>query len=243
MRKEFSMIKLICAQSERDMTKFKQLKFKNVVNANNLKFAIELPEHESHVLRRAWNYKPNDFVIAFGCSRPGEEILIKRVYERLIPVIPRLKLVIAPRHLLRLPEVLQMFSRNEYSLFSESNTSKPILIVDEMGVLPQIYALSDIVIIGGSFYNFGGHNPLEAIWYEKAVIIGGYHQSCIETVEKLLSEKAIIVSNSEKLFHDIYTLYQNVEHRIQIGRKAKSILLDNQFALKNHWDAIVKWIN
>jgi hypothetical protein len=29
---------------------------------------------------------------------------------------------------------------------------------------------------------------------------------------------------------------------VQIGQKAKQILLENQFALKNHWDEIVKWM-
>ena len=242
LRKEFSAIKMVCAQSERDLAVFKRLKFKNVINANNLKFAMELPNHEAYVLRKAWDYKFNDFVVSFGCTRPGEEALIMKLYERLSPLIPRLKIIIAPRHLHRLPDVLAMFPRNEYTLFSESDSSKHFLIIDEMGVLPQVYALSDIVIIGGSFYNFGGHNPLEAIWYEKPVIMGNYHQSCIETVEKLLGEKAIIVSDTEKLFNDIYTLYQNIEHRIQIGKKAKQILLENQFALKNHWEEIIKWM-
>ena len=243
LRREFSVIKMVCAQSDKDADKFKQLKFKNVINANNLKFAMELPEYQTHVLRQAWGYKFNDFIIAIGSSRPGEELLIKKVFEKLQLIIPKLKIIIVPRHLHRLTDVTALFSSKDYSLFSESIIDKSILIVDEMGVLPQVYALSDIAIIGGSFYNFGGHNPLEAVWYEKPVIIGEYHQSCLATVEKLMTEKAIIVSNTDQLFNDILTLYQNIEHRLHIGKKAKEILLENQYALKNHWDALKPWIN
>lgn len=243
LRKEFSAIKLVCAQSEKNAEKFKWLKFENVINANNLKFAISLPEHNIPKLRQAWKINFNDFVIAFGSSRPGEELLIKNVYDKIKAIIPRLKIVIAPRHLHRLADVLSVFEKNEYSLFSDSDYSKPIIIIDEMGVLPQVYALSDLSIIGGSFFNFGGHNPLEAVWYEKPVIIGPYHQSCIGTVEKLLSEKAIIISDPDKILNDILVLYKDIEKRIEIGKKAKEILLENQNSLDIHWDAISKWIN
>ncbi len=242
LRKEFSTIKLVCAQSELNADKFKLLKFKNVINANNLKFSISLPDHDIPKLRQAWGYNFNDLVIAFGCTRPGEELLIKKVYDKLVPLIPRLKLVVAPRHLHRLPEVLSVFGHTEYSLFSDSDNRKSILIIDEMGILPQVYALSDIAIIGGSFYNFGGHNPLEAVWYEKPVIIGPYHQSCVSTVEKLLQDKAIIISDIDKLQNDIHTLSQNIENRLMIGKKAKQILIQNQDSLELHWNAITEWI-
>ena len=242
LRKEFSTIKLICAQSVNNFERFRRLKFNNVMVSNNLKFSVCLPEYESHILRNAWNYQFNDFIIAIGSSRPGEEQLMKDLYYQLVHMIPKLKMIIVPRHLHRVPEIVAIFDKDEYALFSDSDRRKPFLIVDEIGVLPQIYALCDLALIGGSFYDFGGHNPLEAIWYEKAVIVGQYHQSCLETVEKFLSEKAIIVSNVDELVNTIHTLSKNVEHRINIGKKAKKILLENEDALCNHWNEILKWI-
>jgi len=241
-RKGFSAIKLICAQSKEDMALYSQLHFTNVINANNLKFALDLPQHEQHILRQAWRYKFNDFVIAFGCTRAGEEQLIKKVYDKLLPQIPHLKVVIAPRHLHRISEVKSIFKREEYSMFSASDTRKPFLIIDELGILPQMYALSDIAIIGGSFYNYGGHNPLEAVWYEKPVIMGEHYQSCAVTVNKLLAENGIIISNENRLYDDILKLHNDIEYRKDLGARAKKILLDNQDAISIHWDAITPWI-
>jgi 3-deoxy-D-manno-octulosonic-acid transferase len=243
LKKQFSAFRLVCAQSEKDEQLFNQLKFSNVINANNLKFAMSLPNHETHVVRHAWRFAFNDFIIAFGCTRPGEELLIKKVYEKLAPIIPRLKIIIAPRHLERLPEVTAMFKKGEFSMFSSSSASgRPFLIVDEIGVLPQMYALSDIAIIGGSFYKYGGHSPLEAVWYEKPVIIGEHHLSCIGTIEKLQSTEAIIISTEAKLFDDLMQLYENIDHRRELGSRAKQVLVDNQNAIEQHWEAIVKWI-
>jgi 3-deoxy-D-manno-octulosonic-acid transferase len=244
LQKQFAAVKLVCAQAEKDELLFNQLKFQNVINANNLKFAISLPNHETHVVRHAWRFSFNDFIIAFGCSRPGEEILIKKVHEKLAPIIPRLKIIIAPRHLERLPDVKAMFNKGEYSMFSSSSSTsgQPFLIVDEIGVLPQMYALSDIAIIGGSFYKFGGHSPLEAVWYEKPVIIGEHHLSCVGTIEKLQSSEAIVVSTEAKLYDDILALYENIEYRKELGVRAKQVLIDNQDAIEQHWEAIIKWV-
>jgi len=241
-RKGFSSIKLVCAQSMEDVALFSQLHFPNVVNTSNLKFALELPKHEIHVLRKAWGYNFNDFVVSFGCTRPGEEQIFKDVYDRLKDKIPRLKIIIAPRHLPRLTDVKALFRRGEYSLFTISDTRKPVLIVDELGVLPQMYALSDIAVIGGSFINFGGHNPLEAVWYERPVIMGEYFQSCAVTINKLLAEHGIIISSPERLYDDILRLHNDLEFRKELGQRAKKILLDNQDAINLHWEEIVKWI-
>jgi 3-deoxy-D-manno-octulosonic-acid transferase len=243
LKREFRNIQLVCAQSDFDEANYSRLKFNNVINGNNLKFAIDLKNHETHTLRHAWNIKFNDFVVAFGCSRPGEDEMIKKVYEQLKDQIPGLKIMIAPRHLQRLDAVKAIFQDTEYSMFTSLKEEKALIIIDEFGVLTQIYALSDVAIIGGSFFKkYKGHNPLEAIWYEKAVIIGPYHSSCKSTVDKLLSDGGIIISDEVNLANDILKLYQNKQILNDIGKKAKKVLTENQHAIDIHWEALTKWI-
>ncbi|MCL1826961.1 MAG: 3-deoxy-D-manno-octulosonic acid transferase [Candidatus Cloacimonetes bacterium] len=241
-RKELSTIKLVCAQSEQDAERFNKLKFPEVIVSSNLKFAVNLPDLDMTTLRCAWQYKENDFIITFGCSRPGEELLAKNLYEKLNQTISQLKIIIAPRHISRIPEIETLFRKSDISVFSDPKPEKPFLIVDEMGVLPQLYAMSNIVIIGGSFVKFGGHNPLEAIWYEKPVIMGEHYQSCKGTVNKFLSDKAIIITNAAKLHNEILDLYHHPEKAGEIGKKAKQIMLDNQHALQNHLQALERFI-
>ena len=241
-RKQFSAIKMICAQSKIEENKYKQLKFKNVTNARNLKFFVELPEYETHVIRHAWNYQFNDFIVTLSLSQPHEELMMKELYYCLKKHIPRLKIIIIPKQLHRISEILKLFEREEYALFSESNKDKPFLFIDEMGVLEQIYALSDVVLIGGSFYDFGGHNPIEAMFFGKTIVIGQFYHAFAESVEKLLSENAIFLSNIENISDDIIKLYQNSDERNLLGKNAKSVLSENKDALIIHKREIEKWI-
>jgi len=48
-------------------------------------------------------------------------------------------------------------------------------LIDAMGELNNIYAISDIAIVGGAFRNdVGGHNPLEPAFFGCKIITGKY---------------------------------------------------------------------
>ena len=235
-------IKAVNAQSEKDERRFIGLKFDNVVNAHNLKFCIELPKFNKTTLRKELSYSEDDFIIVWGSSRPGEEKLFKEVFIRLKEKINNLKVVIVPRHLHRLPQVCEIFKDFDYHFYSKLEEPVDILFVDEMGILNMIYALSDIAVVGGSFFNFGGHNPLEPAFYGTSTIIGKYHHSCRDSVDRLLENNGIIVSDKKKLTDDIMKLYNNKELREQLGSNAKQTLGLNSDSLKTNLNILEKYL-
>ncbi len=239
----YRKISLVNAQSDIDAERFKYLGCKTVYNSNNLKFSNNLPKYNESELRKAWRFLFNDFIIAFGSSRPGEEKLIYDIAHQLKEHIPRLKVIIVPRHLYRINEISTLFKREEYTLFSESNKDRMFTIVDEMGILPQVYAISDISIIGGSFFNFGGHNPIEAAVYQKPVVIGPYHYSCLDIVKRFLSNNGIIVSNQETLSQDILRLADDIELRKTLGKNAFEVIEANKDSVELHLSKIQPTIN
>ena len=231
------------AQSEKDERRFAGLKFKNVINAHNLKFCIDLPEFNENTLRKELGYSKDDFIIVWGSSRPGEEKLFKEVFINLKEKINNLKVVIVPRHLHRIPQVCDIFKEFDYHFYSKLEEPGEILFVDEMGILNMIYALSDIAIIGGSFFNFGGHNPLEPAFYGTSTIIGKYHHSCRDSVDRLLENNGVIVSDKKKLNDDIMNLYNNKKLREQLGANAKQTLTLNSDSLKTNLKILDKYLN
>jgi 3-deoxy-D-manno-octulosonic-acid transferase len=47
--------------------------------------------------------------------------------------------------------------------------------MDRMGELVNLYAIADVVILGGSFVdNVGGHNPIEAAYFNTPIISGEF---------------------------------------------------------------------
>ncbi|MEZ4693249.1 MAG: hypothetical protein R2837_04470 [Aliarcobacter sp.] len=77
-----------------------------------------------------------------------------------------------------------------------------IILVDRMGILNDIYAISDVVILGGAFEKIGGHNPIEPAYF-----------GC-----KLISGKNIF--NQKSLFECIknYYLIEKEELSYYLGR-------------------------
>jgi 3-deoxy-D-manno-octulosonic-acid transferase len=78
---------------------------------------------------------------------------------------------------------MQAYAKQEkWSLerFSENATfASDLLLVDAMGELNNIYAISDIAILGGAFReDVGGHNPLEPAHFGCKIITGKhfFHQ-------------------------------------------------------------------
>ena len=227
-------IEIILAQSALDKERFENLGANNVIVGGNLKFCVNLPKYNSLDLRPKYGYNDNDLIITWGSSRPGEEALIINHFLKLQTDFPNLKLIIVLRHINRVKEVESLLVSHDYTTFSNFSPGKAILLVDSMGILNQFYAISDISIVGGSFYNFGGHNPLEPAFYSKPIIIGEFHSSCQDSVDKLLENQGIVVSSSDKLLSDLRFMLENKNRARTFGDNANKTLKLHAKALNNN---------
>lgn len=230
------------AQSEHDAERFKKLGFSTVKNFENLKFCLNLPEFNEDAVRENLGFDKKDFVLVWGSSRPGEEELLANIYPELKREIKDLKLIIVPRHLTRMEEVENIFKPFGFCKFSDMSKNSDILLVDKMGELNEMYSIADLVIVGGSFFDFGGHNPLEPAFFGKPIIMGEYHQNCRGSVQKLQENEAIQISQSRELQYNILKLYSNKDLRIELGRNAKGTLKKNSKSLQKSLKMIHKYL-
>ncbi len=241
-KRPWRAIKAVNAQSEKDLKRFVGLKFPKVKNAHNLKFCLELPFYNKTKLRQELHYRADDVILVWGSSRPGEEKFLLENIEVLQKNISNLVLIIAPRHLHRIPQIKELFAERKIQLYSKSKQKADILIIDEMGILPMFYAMADIAIVGGSFFNFGGHNPLEPAFYGVPTIIGNYHSSCQDSVDRLLERKGIVVSDKKKLVEDILHITQNPDLAQDLGKNAIETLQQNAHSLQENIALIEKYL-
>lgn len=143
----------------------------------NLKFdlASVLDKTEIKELKKSLKIEKFKVIIA-GSTHKGEDEIILNAYKRLKKEIKNLKLIIAPRHPERNPQVLKLICETGFKIGLRSKHSNfkntDIILVDTMGELSKLYSIADIAFIGGSFSATGGHNPLEAAIYGIPVISG-----------------------------------------------------------------------
>ena len=136
----------------------------------NLKFDIEKVESDIDLKNG------NNKTLIAGSTHSGENEIILDVYNNLKQTHSDLKLIIAPRHMERIPEIEQILKKYDfktgYRSKSDTFENNDIIILDTFGELKKSYAVCDIAFIGGSFNKTGGHNPLEAAIYNVPTITG-----------------------------------------------------------------------
>ncbi len=170
-KKIFSNIDMIFAQSQKDKNRLIELGGKNIVVNGNIKAFAEIKVTKKFI-------KPVEQLITLASSHKNEEKLILQNLK----LNKNQKLVVVPRHPERFAEVDKLLfsftqkSKLSYHRFSQrENFESDVVLVDKMGELINIYAISDIVILAGSFVDgIGGHNPLEPAHFSCKVLSGEY---------------------------------------------------------------------
>ncbi|MCD6535232.1 MAG: hypothetical protein J7L25_14320 [Deltaproteobacteria bacterium] len=161
-----------------------------IVLSGNMKFDL-LPSGNSgeQILYRNL-FAPEIPVVVAGSTHPGEEEMILNAWEKSLLQLSETGkdacLVLAPRHPQRFSEVAEFLTLRKvdflrFSICKESSDRAAlsgvpsVLLLDTLGDLIHFYRLSRFAIIGGTLVpGIGGHNPLEAAVFAKAVIHGSY---------------------------------------------------------------------
>jgi 3-deoxy-D-manno-octulosonic-acid transferase len=167
---QFNRLSLFCAQNERYARFFGDLvgSMERIVVTGNLKFdglGADLPPEDPELAR--WvRGRPGQLVFVGGSTHDPEELELARVTrERL----PDGRVVLVPRHPVRAREILRRLAGQGVQAqlltelragLEELDLRRPLL-VDTIGELERIYALSDLVFVGGSLVPHGGQNVLE----------------------------------------------------------------------------------
>lgn len=144
-------------------------------------------------------------VIVAGSIHKEEEGLILEAFEKVRDMIPQVKIIIAPRHLDRCSQLVQLFKERGFSVtcFSSLPADKEweVLIIDQMGALFDFYGLAQVAFVGGSLcQKMQGHNILEPAIWKIPVCYGPYMASFREVASALESAGVSrVVNNVEEL--------------------------------------------
>lgn len=233
----------ILTQSEDDAQRFIRLGADSarVHHLGNMKFDLQTNSVDAsafNALKKQWG--DDRIVLIAASTHDDEESQILARLKRLQKAIPKLILLIAPRHPERFQTVYQMASKAGFvtGLRSVLDTVSPtteVLVLDSMGELLGFYQMSDYAFVGGSLVSVGGHNVLEPIAM-KVPVFSGTQVHNFKTICKDLQEAQAIelVNDADDLADRLIRLHENVQLRQQMVVNASAVLERNKGALVKH---------
>jgi len=166
--KIFKNIDKVFAQTDIDKKRLIELGAMNVETIGNIKLS-HLPK-----ITKSIQKLDNKFITTLASSHKNEEQLILNGYYKEMG-----RLIIVPRHPERfdlVDSLIKEYVKDKdisYSRYTQNNSlNTDIVLIDTMGELINIFAISDAVILGGAFEKIGGHNPIEPAYFNCALISG-----------------------------------------------------------------------
>ncbi len=172
-----------------------------VVEGVNLKsMSAPLPVDAGLVadMRTALGGRP---VWVASSTHEGEEEIVLAAHEGLLTRWPDLCLILAPRHPARREAVAAHIAAQGWPVPRRSagvwpEPGAPVYLADSLGELGAWYALTDVVFLGGSLREIGGHNPFEVAQAGAAIVSGRHVANFAETFEALTEAGAARFADS-----------------------------------------------
>lgn len=248
----FQSLSAVLAQTERDAERFKRLGVleKNVSVMGNMKFDTAGPRPESietaEQVRIKWNLQDRKNLWIAGSTHPGEEKKLLEVFKNLKQKYSQLQLLIAPRHVERSPEILKLAQSVGFKSRLASDESGPfeILILDQLGVLSQLYAFAHIVFMGGSLVPKGGQNPIEPAYFQCAILYGPFVSNFESTYQALSQEKAsICVQDPTDLRKTMTRLLDEPIECQRLGAAAQRVIQQFQGSTQRQLNYFLQFMN
>lgn len=178
-------------------------------------------------------------------THPGDESLVLSAFKLIKQQHNDALLIIVPRHPERFNDVANLCLSHNFTLAKRSEktivSQQDIWLLDTLGELMAAFALADVVTMGGSFSEVGGHNPLEPALFKKPIVVGSNMSNFTEVLAQLKNQQGIIQlsdealseqleSTSTELAECVSSLFLDAKQRQQLGENAHQVVLANQGA-------------
>ncbi len=233
-------VELIMAISEADAGRFARLgaRLTCLTVTGNAKYAsllsrIDELRQDVEKLRQKLGFEEKTKFFIAGSLRGGEEETVIRAWLDVKAKQPDLRLIIAPRHLERVRDVVDALKRHcvAFSLWSNISShhklavSGQCIVVDSIGVLLLLYGLADVAFVGGSLVPKGGQNMMEPAVWSIPVLFGPFTDNFLDASQMLLENQGgFLVHNANELAVQLKRLCWNRTELEKAGKNAYTSL-------------------
>lgn len=227
----------LAVQNDKDAQRFKQLGMaaENMHVTGSIKFDLDVDAsviEQGKQLRSAWGAaRP---VICMASTHEGEDEIALRVLLELQQRSPDALLILVPRHPERFDAVADLVDSKNLKLQrrtqGQANTDTQVMLVDTMGELLLFLASSDVCVMGGSFVNNGGHNPLEPAALSVPVIMGPSQFNFAVICEQLQAAGGMMTLSELELAEQLLALLLDTDRLQSMGSQGLAVVEANKGA-------------
>jgi 3-deoxy-D-manno-octulosonic-acid transferase len=251
MRRVLGDVTVFAMQSDEDARRIITLGAppERVVVTGNLKHEpLADPSGVVDLWRRLLALAPGQPVWIAGSTHRGEEEAVLDAHVRALLDHPDLALVLAPRHPERVGEVVALLKSRGLAAVRRSELPArrhpgAVIVLDTVGELAQLYAIADVVFVGGSLVPLGGHNMLEPAFRAKPVLFGPHTSNFREAAEMLLeSGGGLVVADAQALGAELPRLLGDAEARARRGAAGRDAVALRHGAVRATLDLIAQYL-
>ncbi len=250
-------ITLICATSEDDAVRFKQLSSLNnqVVVTGDTRYeqvyqkAMSI-ESDTEFFPAQSTLSRRKFIA--GSTYADDEKIVFDTYQTLQKDVSEhfLHLILVPHE--PTPErvrniITDLKKRNlSYCCYSELNhganlVDMDVIIIDTVGILAKLYMLADIAFVGGSFHG-SVHNVMEPAAMGKPVIFGPTIQNAYEASLLMETGAAKLVNTSQQMANVITEWLICEEKRVNAGSNGRQMIENHLGAVERTLQHLKKYL-
>jgi 3-deoxy-D-manno-octulosonic-acid transferase len=102
--------------------------------------------------------------------------------------------------------------------------------------------VADVAVIGGSFADHGGHNPLEPAFWARPVVCGP-HMENFPFIHDFYKESAAIKAGAEDLYGVLNELLRSPEKRTAMGKRARLLYDEKAGSVQRVMAILERYLN
>ena len=222
----------VCAQSDADAARLRELGARRVEVTGNLKFDVALDDAQ---LRRGreWKSRVARRVLLLASTRDGEEqLLLDAIGDA------DFLTVVVPRHPQRFAEVAMLAHARKSATPVPAPTHR-VFLGDTMGEMAFYYGAADVAIIGGSFMPLGGQNLIEALAAGVPVVLGPSMYNFAEATRLALEAGAAVQApDAAAGVREAVALLADAPRRAAMAAAGKRLCLAHRGATARHLEVL-----
>ena len=232
-----SSITLVATQYQADAERYKNLGVNAVKVLGNIKADTSVTDPDRQIAEGARERVEGERapIIMAASTHPGEEEIVLDASEKVREEYPSALLYLAPRHVHRSEEIVKLIQDQGLNFVKRSQQDYgvtdniQVVLCDQLGELKGLFGATDIVVMGGTLIDHGGHNPLEPAAWGLPIIAGPSQRNFDSLFSEMEAQSALLraEANSDSIVHQIISGWQDPDRLASQG-KAASAYLESQ---------------